>query len=116
LLANLFARKGQSFQQRRKVRGVYVTFFLFQLQTNIVSILEAFDEADVACLVMEFLGGGDLKKRYVDPVLYGLNDELTVKVIAWQIAAAVGHVHSKNCVHRDLKVQLGVVFRKSFPS
>ena len=78
---------------------------VFLFQANIVSIIDSFRCLSTACIVLEFLAGGDLLLRYRSPVLYELDKEGTVKVIFLQIVLAVAYIHSQGFVHRDLKVR-----------
>lgn len=52
--------------------------------------------------VMPFIRGGELYKIYQQKKRF---NEKTVKFYSAQIALAVGYLHSKDIVHRDLKLE-----------
>lgn len=52
--------------------------------------------------VMPFIKGGELYKIYEEQKRFG---EEVVKFYAAQLASAIGYLHSKGYVHRDLKLE-----------
>jgi len=69
---------------------------------NIVKLIEVFTQDDNVFIVMELVHGGEL---YEELISYGPWDESRVYQLFIQVADAVAHLHSKNIVHRDLKLQ-----------
>ena len=52
--------------------------------------------------VMPFIRGGELYKHFLTSKRF---PEEVVKFYAYQIALAIGHLHSKDIIHRDLKLE-----------
>jgi serine/threonine-protein kinase len=67
---------------------------------NIVTILDAGEEHDLAYIAMEFLKGHDLE-RYIKPA--NLLEINTVLSIVQRAAEALAYAHKQNVVHRDIK-------------
>ena len=65
---------------------------------NIVRIYDLGVGDDHAHIAMEYLDGGDLKKRLID----GINEPNAVRYFR-QIAGALGEIHKVGILHRDLK-------------
>ncbi len=65
---------------------------------NIVHIYDLGVADDHAHIVMEYLGGGDLKRRIRDGI-----DEADAVSYLRQIASALGEIHKVGVLHRDLK-------------
>lgn len=55
-------------------------------------------------IVMEYISGGELFDAIVENEYYSEKDAAALLL---QIITTVEHVHSKNIVHRDIKVNLG---------
>jgi Protein kinase domain len=70
---------------------------------NIVKAIETYDYQNRLYLVLELCSGGDLYAR--DPY-----DEQQAKAITYMMLDAVAYLHSKNLVHRDLKVRIIFAF------
>jgi 5'-AMP-activated protein kinase catalytic alpha subunit len=68
---------------------------------NIVKLYETFETEKYLLLIVEYVGGGDLlsfvRKRNK------LNEQ-TAKYIFRQIMEAIQYIHSRNVVHRDIKL------------
>lgn len=66
---------------------------------NIVKAIETYDYKNRLYLILELCSGGDLYAR--DPY-----DEPQAKAITYMMLDAIAYLHSKNLVHRDLKVSI----------
>jgi serine/threonine protein kinase len=67
---------------------------------NIVQVIDVFDENNTSYMVMPFVEGQTL--QHLVDTRGTLDYELVVNYLS-QIAGAVGYVHSKNILHRDIK-------------
>ena len=74
---------------------------------NIVEIFEVHEDQDKVYLVMELERGGELFDRIIEKGSYTEKDAAEV---VKQILSAVGYMHSKGVVHRDLKAE-NLLFR-----
>jgi serine/threonine protein kinase len=96
------ARKFQSFEAERVM--------LAQLEhPNIVRMYECFQEPSRLCIVLELCRGGELYGRLVQHVKQagrggGLEEPLSRHLFR-QMLHAVGYLHSKRIVHRDIKTE-----------
>jgi len=96
------ARKLQSFEAER--------IMLAQLEhPNIVRMYECFQEPSRLCIVLELCRGGELYGRLVQHVKKagrggGLDEQLSRHLFR-QMLHAVGYLHSKRIVHRDIKTE-----------
>lgn len=71
--------------------------------SNIVEIHKCYTLNDMRVIVvMEYMEGGELLSRLLEK---GRFDEGEAKVYFKQIVKAMIHVHSKNIIHRDLKLE-----------
>jgi calcium-dependent protein kinase len=68
---------------------------------NIVEVYEVYDNADYFYIVMEFMAGGEL---YDKKNLHRCQSEAQICQIVRTITDALDFCHSKNIVHRDIKV------------
>lgn len=68
---------------------------------NIVKVVDIFEENNTAYMVMPFVEGTSLQKL-VEKNGGRLPYELTVNYMG-QLSAAVGYIHSKHILHRDIK-------------
>ncbi|MCW8137314.1 MAG: serine/threonine protein kinase [Planctomycetota bacterium] len=66
---------------------------------NVLRVLSAGEDADVAYLVMELATGGDLKAR----LKHGPLDARASAELALELARGLAHVHAQGVLHRDLK-------------
>lgn len=73
--------------------------------TNIVSIYDVGVYENKYYIIMEYLDGGDLKKR----IKMGLSIEQSLGIFR-QIAEALIHAHDKGFIHRDIK-SANIMFR-----
>ena len=69
---------------------------------NITKILEVFDDEEYMLIIMEYINGGNLfsfvkKRRRLS--------EKMAKFLFKQIILGIQHIHSKNVVHRDIKLE-----------
>eukprot|EP00931_Biecheleriopsis_adriatica_P124529 TRINITY_DN99675_c0_g1_i1.p1 TRINITY_DN99675_c0_g1~~TRINITY_DN99675_c0_g1_i1.p1 ORF type:complete len:330 (-),score=69.49 TRINITY_DN99675_c0_g1_i1:72-1028(-) len=67
---------------------------------NIVRLLEMFESADTAYLVMELCSGGELFEGVVEA---GSMSEKQACVLMKQICSTLSHLHARRICHRDLK-------------
>jgi serine/threonine protein kinase len=68
---------------------------------NILSVLDAGEDADRPYIVLEFLDGGDTLKRYIDKENL-LSIERAVEIL-FQCAKALDYAHRRGVIHRDIK-------------
>ncbi|XP_023315024.1 serine/threonine-protein kinase MARK1-like [Trichogramma pretiosum] len=78
---------------------------------NIVKLYETIQCGGVYYLVIELATGGDLC-THVRNQPSGRLDEATARIYARQLAAALQHMHSRDIVHRDLKMENVMLFDK----
>ena len=82
---------------------LYETNLMKQLNhPNITKILELFETEDYIFIIMEYINGGNLfsfikKRRKLS--------EKTAKFLFKQIIEGIKYIHSKNIVHRDIKLE-----------
>jgi len=69
---------------------------------HVIRILDVADHPDSICFIMEFAAGGELR-GYVERQKW-LSEEES-RVFFKQIVRAVHYIHSKNIIHRDLKLE-----------
>ncbi len=69
---------------------------------HVVRLYDFFEEATRFCLVMEFMGGGDLFERIVTKEMY---TEMDAREVAKALLSAVEYIHNRGVAHRDLKPQ-----------
>jgi len=68
---------------------------------NIIRLLEVFEENEQLFIVMEYASNGDLLKHLKNK---GRMNEKNAKIIFKQIVYGLGNIHSKNILHRDIKL------------
>ena len=73
---------------------------VFKGHSNIINLIEYFEEAEVFYLVFEKITGGQLLDRIATRKYF--TEEETVEIIR-DIASALEFLHSKGIAHRDLK-------------
>jgi len=73
-----------------------------QTHPNIISYVGFYRDANLFCLTTEYVGGGDLFTRIT---AYGPMDEASARRPAAEICAALGHMHSLDFVHLDVKTE-----------
>lgn len=66
----------------------------------IVNLLSSFQDVKHLYLEMEFLVGGDLMSQLIKKDIFS---EYEAKFYTAQIISAIEYVHSKGCIHRDIK-------------
>lgn len=69
---------------------------------NVIRILDVADNPDSVCFIMEYAAGGELR-GYVERRKE--LDENDTRRFFKQIVRAVHYIHSKNIIHRDLKLE-----------
>lgn len=67
---------------------------------NVVKLFSSFQDEKHLYLEMEFLVGGDLMSQLIKKEIF---TEYEAKFYTAQIISAVEYIHSKNCIHRDIK-------------
>jgi serine/threonine protein kinase len=68
---------------------------------NILSVLDAGEDAEQPYIVLEFLDGGDTLKSYIDSENL-LSIERAVEIL-FQCAKALDYAHRRGVIHRDIK-------------
>jgi NIMA (never in mitosis gene a)-related kinase 1/4/5 len=70
---------------------------------NIIKYYESFVYKNHLCIVTEYAESGDLQRKIKDAKSTG--GFAKHQILDWfcQLALAIGHIHSKNILHRDLK-------------
>jgi serine/threonine protein kinase len=69
---------------------------------NIIRLLRVYEEAHAVYLVVEHMLGGDMFTRVTEA---DLRDEKYSAMLASKLLSALEHMHSRNIVHRDLKLE-----------
>lgn len=72
---------------------------------NIIYIKEYFEEDMRVYIIMEYLRGGELLESLISKGEEGRYTEQDARIIFEQIIDGVDHMHSKDIVHRDLKLE-----------
>lgn len=87
------------FSKNKVIREI--TILKYARHSNIIRLLEIFESQRHILFVMEYAGGGDLlhylqsKKRI---------NEIEAKGIFRQITYGLAHIHCRNIIHRDIKL------------
>ena len=71
-----------------------------------MKILDVRETHKSVYLFLEYMDGGDLFGRLEKADHFKLDEEITVKVLFYQIASAVFYLHERKIAHRDIKVSL----------
>ncbi|OII76870.1 protein kinase domain-containing protein [Cryptosporidium andersoni] len=79
---------------------------------HIVHLIASFEEDDHVCLVLEFLGGGELFEWIAQKGAY---TEEQAKVAMRRILLALQWLHTNDFVHRDLKTENLILENKDCP-
>lgn len=66
----------------------------------IVNLYSSFQDSKYLYLEMEYLIGGDLMSQLIKKDIF---TEYEAKFYCAQVISAIEYVHSKNCIHRDIK-------------
>lgn len=74
---------------------------------NIVKLYQVMETEQTLYLVMEYASGGEVFDYLV---AHGRMKEKEARAKFRQIVSAVQYLHSKNVIHRDLKVDTRLVF------
>ena len=69
----------------------------------IVKLFDVIEGTDRVFIVMEFAAGGDLFSRIIRDKERLYITEPIAKLLCYQVALAIQHLHSLNISHRDLK-------------
>jgi len=69
--------------------------------SNVIRLLEVFEDSDRMLIVMEYAAGGDLL-QYVRTK--GPLEESKARIVFRQIVYGLGHVHARGVLHRDIKL------------
>ena len=95
VLPPYYAEQDDSFTQRFKREARAIANLR---HPNILMVLEAGEQDDLAYIVMEYVNAGTLKERLRNPI--SLKE---IYSLVKQIAAALEHAHELGIVHRDIK-------------
>ncbi len=68
--------------------------------SNIIKVLDVFEENDTAYYVMEYIEGGSLSERITT---HGAASEIDALHYIRQIASALQYIHTQNITHLDVK-------------
>ncbi len=87
------------FSRRKVLREIYIMKKIKHV--NVIRLLEVFESAKQVLMVMEYAGGGDLlhyvrQKKYLT--------EAEARPIFRQVVYGLAHIHSRNVLHRDIKL------------
>lgn len=66
----------------------------------VVELISSFQDAKHLYLEMEFCVGGDLMSQLIKKEIF---TEYEAKFYCAQLISAIDYIHSKNCIHRDIK-------------
>lgn len=66
----------------------------------VVDLISSFQDTKYLYLEMEFLIGGDLMSQLIKKEIFS---EPEAKFYCAELISAIEYVHSKNCIHRDIK-------------
>eukprot|EP00918_Siedleckia_nematoides_P054212 GHVU01118360.1.p1 GENE.GHVU01118360.1~~GHVU01118360.1.p1 ORF type:complete len:416 (-),score=70.05 GHVU01118360.1:1079-2326(-) len=94
-------KKGVSPQQRARQRNE-ATVYLSIDHPNISRLVEVWEDAINAYMVMEVCTGGELYDRLLQKHRYTEGD---VQTLTLQMLRAIHYLHANNIVHRDLKLE-----------
>lgn len=99
-------------EQENLLEQIYAEKSILQTISHpfIVSLRYAFQTRDRLFLVLDLLAGGELFHHLVN----GNFDEYRAKFYAAQIGLAIGYLHSKNIIYRDLKPENAVLDKDGF--
>ena len=87
------------FSRKKVYQEVYI---LRKIQhSNIIRLLEVFETKHETMIVMEYASKGDLLNYLKENNVF---EEKECKKIFRQIMIAVGHIHARSVVHRDIKL------------
>ena len=75
---------------------------------NIVKLYQVMETEQTLYLVMEYASGGEVFDYLV---AHGRMKEKEARAKFRQIVSAVQYLHSKNVIHRDLKVDITMLLR-----
>lgn len=75
-------------------------FLKSAVHPNVVELISSFQDNDHLYLEMEFCVGGDLMSQLIKKEIF---TEYEAKFYCAQLISALEYIHSKNCIHRDLK-------------
>ena len=67
---------------------------------NIVTVYDVGEDEGTLYLAMEYISGGSLSQRLLDPIPFEVADR--IRVLA-EVADALGHAHQRGVIHRDVK-------------
>jgi MAP/microtubule affinity-regulating kinase len=87
------------FSRKKLLREIYILKKIKHI--NVIRLLEVFENSKQVLMVMEYAGGGDLlhfvkEKKFLT--------ERQAKPIFRQIIYGLAHIHSRNVLHRDIKL------------
>merc|ERR1712048_298793 len=69
---------------------------------HVARLVDVYESSDRLSLVMECMEGGELFDRVSERKVFSETD---ASHATWQMLLAVNYIHSKNVVHRDLKLE-----------
>ncbi len=87
------------YSKRKVLREIYILKKIRHV--NVIRLLEVFETAQQVLIVTEYAGGGDLL-HYVKSKKYLTEEE--ARPMFRQIVYGLAHIHSRNVLHRDIKL------------
>jgi MAP/microtubule affinity-regulating kinase len=87
------------FSRKKLLREIYILKKIKHI--NVIRLLEVFETQNQVLMVMEYAGSGDLL-HYVKEKKF--LTEKQAKPIFRQVVYGLAHIHSRNVVHRDIKL------------
>ena len=69
---------------------------------GVIGLIDHYEEPDQATIILEYAEGGDLSEKML--ALRRLDEDIA-RVLAGNLIEALKHIHARNIVHRDLRLE-----------